>query len=529
MEGPICLLNDDCMIGIFKYLPIVDRIRIERVSKRWKQQSICSWSCVKVLKYDSQFVGMKPSGKRHCLNKLKVKDFAKILRRCGKYLQTVDNTSNEDTCILSLIARYSPNIRVLRTFKVTASGLSSISLECSELREMSLLNLASEREIECQDYLRALADGSRECCSELDNILARIFSNNVHLRLVRLYEMHWLRGNCFVNLSSKQLQKISVDIQSEYTKELLKNLSKLISWNSSVVEVRAKIRCETSALTIIGDRHCKNTVSEIDVHYPHYIDRLDSKLSRAFVNNNFLRSFRLQETYLGIFNGDCLRHLRFDTLEEITIDSMNAEYEYDLERSLARCCPFLRTLGLSVSINNNPHVMASCISACFNLKILNLTFYTRYSEIFSSAISTSKTLEELTLCGIWEDKLDRNFFYSIRNGCVSASIRIISLSGFQEISEIGLECLSDITGLKELKLSWIRNFSGKSIKEFSDIERFSCVGCKYFSEEDAVKLIKNAKNLRLLELSFWGSVRDILVAAAIEETSHRLNGTVLEF
>ena len=29
-------LNDDCLIYIFNFLPVVERIKIERVSKRWQ-------------------------------------------------------------------------------------------------------------------------------------------------------------------------------------------------------------------------------------------------------------------------------------------------------------------------------------------------------------------------------------------------------------------------------------------------------------------------------------------------------------
>ncbi|OXU19425.1 hypothetical protein TSAR_003730 [Trichomalopsis sarcophagae] len=52
VEVAINKLNDDCLIKIFMFLPIVDRVRIEGVCKRWRNISKESWQHFKTLKAD---------------------------------------------------------------------------------------------------------------------------------------------------------------------------------------------------------------------------------------------------------------------------------------------------------------------------------------------------------------------------------------------------------------------------------------------------------------------------------------------
>ena len=42
-------LNNDCLISIFEYLTIKEKLQLELVNKRWNQVAKLSWSCVKNL------------------------------------------------------------------------------------------------------------------------------------------------------------------------------------------------------------------------------------------------------------------------------------------------------------------------------------------------------------------------------------------------------------------------------------------------------------------------------------------------
>ncbi|XP_032681292.1 F-box/LRR-repeat protein 2-like isoform X2 [Odontomachus brunneus] len=53
-NAPINILNDDCLKHIFQFLPIVDKIRIERVCKRWRVLSKDSWYTMK--KIDTSYL-----------------------------------------------------------------------------------------------------------------------------------------------------------------------------------------------------------------------------------------------------------------------------------------------------------------------------------------------------------------------------------------------------------------------------------------------------------------------------------------
>ena len=59
-HSAIEILNDDCLKYIFNLLPVSQRIRIERVSKKWQELGKESWSKFKELDFDPKTLGLKP-------------------------------------------------------------------------------------------------------------------------------------------------------------------------------------------------------------------------------------------------------------------------------------------------------------------------------------------------------------------------------------------------------------------------------------------------------------------------------------
>ena len=109
-------LNDDCLINIFNLLPIVDKIRAERVCKRWQAASKDSWSKVKVLSLHPKHLRLIP----YFDIKTTEQVAKEILKRCGRYLEKIDSNYNcvEFGCI-SAVAKYCTNIR-----SITCNGLT---------------------------------------------------------------------------------------------------------------------------------------------------------------------------------------------------------------------------------------------------------------------------------------------------------------------------------------------------------------------------------------------------------------------
>ncbi|XP_032671828.1 F-box/LRR-repeat protein 16-like [Odontomachus brunneus] len=79
----INMLNDDCLKHIFQFLPIVDKIRIERVCKRWRILSLDSW--YKMKKIDTSYL-LQGFPKRHGTTEFILKKIEKMLSRYGKFI-----------------------------------------------------------------------------------------------------------------------------------------------------------------------------------------------------------------------------------------------------------------------------------------------------------------------------------------------------------------------------------------------------------------------------------------------------------
>ncbi|XP_033216622.1 F-box/LRR-repeat protein 7-like isoform X2 [Belonocnema kinseyi] len=101
-------LSDDCLIHIFSYLPLKDRICIERVCKRWQIKGLESWR---------RFCKLSISNSNETCNEkwwysANAKQLEHVLYRCGVYLDHIDvhlNFSRDDA--LFIIDQMCPNLR----------------------------------------------------------------------------------------------------------------------------------------------------------------------------------------------------------------------------------------------------------------------------------------------------------------------------------------------------------------------------------------------------------------------------------
>ncbi|XP_043512255.1 uncharacterized protein LOC122529848 [Frieseomelitta varia] len=145
-EISIQKLNDDCLMHIFCYLPIMDRIRLERVCKRWKSLIINSWYNTKKLDLRScMSSSFADRNNRHMsLNMLR-----KILFRCGSYLNEVD--------LSSVPSFYYANLERLKICHVppTSEFLMTDTLYITELSTLKALTV-SENSVFTDEFLSRL-------------------------------------------------------------------------------------------------------------------------------------------------------------------------------------------------------------------------------------------------------------------------------------------------------------------------------------------------------------------------------------
>ncbi|XP_066993026.1 F-box/LRR-repeat protein 20 isoform X2 [Anabrus simplex] len=209
------ILNDDCLMHIFSFLSQRERIRIERVCKRWQATALSMWVYEQHLEISSLF----PRGKT-------LPNFIRLnglLQRCGPNLSSLDLTCKPHELkgnVLSLVAKYTPNLRCLNLSGVAlnSSGISALSKVSHQLRHLNL-----------------------GCCSGLqDRDLQNLFLKCPLLETVILSHNNHLTGKFLLGLKKSNLTTLVLNecnnIHSRVLVIGLQNLKKLetLSLNSCI-------------------------------------------------------------------------------------------------------------------------------------------------------------------------------------------------------------------------------------------------------------------------------------------------------
>ncbi|VDO73759.1 unnamed protein product, partial [Onchocerca flexuosa] len=127
-------------ISIFTLLPIVDRIRIERVCRRWRYiAKNYSWTMTTEFSYSS-LIGDKECSLPCLIERPLVgnKEIKSLAQRCGDHLLEMDLHAFRDTLTYNVcmcFAVHCPNLTVLNMYgiQLTNSSLKSLGRHCPNL------------------------------------------------------------------------------------------------------------------------------------------------------------------------------------------------------------------------------------------------------------------------------------------------------------------------------------------------------------------------------------------------------------
>ncbi|XP_043478022.1 uncharacterized protein LOC122508626 isoform X2 [Leptopilina heterotoma] len=124
-------ISDTCLMHIFQYLSIAERIKVEGVCRRWRDVSLDSWRTLKRLDVNSISWGCK-SGK------IETSDLYQILKRCGRYITTITFFEKHRMMplrTLFIIGKCCPNLKIayLGTLEVTPREIDYILSQCPNL------------------------------------------------------------------------------------------------------------------------------------------------------------------------------------------------------------------------------------------------------------------------------------------------------------------------------------------------------------------------------------------------------------
>ncbi|XP_076626182.1 putative RNA-binding protein EEED8.10 [Colletes latitarsis] len=209
-NNSIQILNDDCLMHVFLQLPIVDRIRIERVCKRWRAVIQESWCKVKKLDISC----MRSSASYIERSKLNKNGLRKVLLRCGRFLNEIDlslapYSLHEST--VTIVGKFCPNLQRINftSLTVSAAGINSLTNNCHNITKLSL-------------------GPTKYIC---DKDLQKLFKVNKKLRYLNIIASK-ICGWCLLHLPLETIEIVLIKceyLQESYLSQAIKKLQNLES------------------------------------------------------------------------------------------------------------------------------------------------------------------------------------------------------------------------------------------------------------------------------------------------------------
>lgn len=188
-DSPIQVLNDDCLIEIFLYLPIADRIRMERVCKRWQALSQESWRSVKRLDLVRNNWGLSPKIR---LQNIDTSTLRKVLIKCGQFLTHLDLSKYPHmlgSSTLTIVGKFCPNLQCInvKALELSPSGIHSLMTNCQSISKFVMKSLTGPCEKD----------------------LSQLFMVNKKLQIVEIEDDH-ITGKCLGVLPAETIDEVSM-------------------------------------------------------------------------------------------------------------------------------------------------------------------------------------------------------------------------------------------------------------------------------------------------------------------------------
>ncbi|KAJ8673267.1 hypothetical protein QAD02_004529 [Eretmocerus hayati] len=219
-ETSIAYLNDDCLLHIFEFAGIQDKLNIELVCKRWQRVCSSAWKKVNVFHPCSDEFGYSvpendPGTEAHLVLSPLVIDVPicqQVFEDCHGYLRKINLSRVENPEIPTLMDLWhycSMNNFYEWTMTGTLDKLKDLLLECEKVEELWL----------CR------------CVVNVDDVfLGKLFAKNRNLKKLVLIELK-LTGECFSQLSSDVLESLvlfeCIILKPEYLNSTISSASKL--------------------------------------------------------------------------------------------------------------------------------------------------------------------------------------------------------------------------------------------------------------------------------------------------------------
>ncbi|XP_058795716.1 uncharacterized protein LOC131666802 isoform X2 [Phymastichus coffea] len=341
-KATIDSLDDDCLIHIFEFLSIADRVKIERVCKRWQTISMESWRQCRILSPDKVSWGLKKGNGNLVMD---AKAIYNVLTRCGFYLKYLEFFGYLDELVTlgNKIGSMCPNLETIYLCGVSSLSIQNLSEYCTNIKELGL----------------------RDIFETFDNELSFLFEKNKNLTKMTFYSICGIsNGKFFLNLPFESLKTLSI------------------------------FNCDFSSFYVNqGIRKLKN-LSELSFDY---CENFDDDSMEAICNLT-----NLKEIHMGIFPGkirSCKYMTRLNNLISIELSSSDL-VNNELILALCKNCRLLSDVNISESRVTDEGV--HCLTSLPYLQRLNIN----HLKIHDEAVHPMPNLKqfECFMCQELSDK-----------------------------------------------------------------------------------------------------------------------------
>ena len=496
-------LNEDCLGHIFQFLPIIDRIRAERVCHRWLEVGSSSWSNFTKFDLSEAQLGQNPRNGRgnETIDK---KTLECILKRCGKYVEKVDFIKrNVDMDCLEVLMSYCSRIKHL-----------SYSFLCYHL--MKTLSAAFHNIV----YLHiGHIFSSVMQKSEVDFMLGKLFINNKNLKYLTFDHLE-LKGNCLLQLPFHSVEELRIKYTTkDCSQNLIKALQKMKNLRSFEYTLEYDTTFDNSSIVRTLQEHV-TTLTELRLSRDseNFI-RIDDALAELFKKNQQLQVLELSR--LKHLTGECLSSLERKSIKHIIIsgcDNIQANYflcslpSFDKLELLAFPLFFIQSCSDD---------LCEAISSCHQLKKLmtgRLGEYTKRTStnMFLKLHHLETLVINAKMSVVAQISLAKHIGISNLQNLLHLDIEDMA-----DLNDSDILALSTLKNLEVLRVRLLKNFTGFGLKNFCRLKELYASMCKRLMDCFLMELLESADKLCLLDISFCELITNSVVEKAIEVTKRR--------
>lgn len=379
--SPFTTLNDDCLLHVFSFLSLTDRVRIERVCKRWQYVARSMWRRMHSL--DMQQLALPP----HHLHSMGV--LKSILMRCGDSLSVLSlaiyaHSRHRRSKFLPIVGMLCPNLEELDATGVRLNkfGLQRLGTGCTKLRKLNLNYCSGVDERFLENLLRILPELESLSLAQWGDLTGQALNKlpPETMKELNLNSCSNLRPNELLSAVKRLplLESLSltscISLSNQHVKSLFESVPQLRSLNMAQYFPRLKYSSLESIGMLTSLRSLNLELNDLltdrgletIVEGCRDLECLNITGCRAYAPEHCVTTKGIKT----LARLPCLRELKMSYLAEIHDEALIVLAQNStLQKLECRGCPSLKGDGFLRIISLCPYLELCDVSGCDHVKI----------------------------------------------------------------------------------------------------------------------------------------------------------------